>query len=310
MLPIGYTFDRENQQYIVLGEAGESWSWSTSNGDRNGTVYAELDNISVRNYIDVEVIDDYNNTGRQLVRATFQEPPIASGWEGLSQFRFSFYVNQVPMLLSGSNEMQVFPSDPVSAANLRCQRGFSSSPQGAPSSEPNDLDGDGITVGDAYCQDDDQIRPSSTTLAIESFKAVKGDMGTEFEAFPAIGAITTMGGTADFQLNMKNNGGVGLENWVIYDVLPYVGDTGLSETQVGNPRGSDFEATFVAIDASTVPAGAVIEYSESNNPCRDELTTGATPFPTGCVNDWTTTLPTPAGDVRALRITFPSGDLQ
>ncbi len=110
-------------------------------------------------------------------------------------------------------------------------------------------------------------------------------------------------------MNVTNIGGVSLENLALYDILPHVGDVGLSETQVGNARGSDFEATFAGFNTSSIPAGAVIEYSTSNTPCRDELTTGATPFPTGCTNDWTTTTPSPISNVRAIRITFPTGNL-
>lgn len=311
LLPFGYTFKNESQQYISLGGSG-SWSWSSSNGDTNGTPYSELDNISVRNYIDVEVIDDYNGTGRQLVRVFFLPPPTANIWEDLGQFRFSYYVNEAPMAYSAVNQMEVFPSSAVSSANLQCQTGLSHYPSAAASNDPNDLDGDGVTTGDAYCLDTQNITPSSTTVEVKSYKAVRGDAvsGADFEGFPAIGDITTIGGTADFQINLQNIGGIGLDNLVIYDVLPHTGDTGLSETQIGNPRGSDFDAVFAGIDNSTLPTGTVVEYSTSVNACRNELTTGATPFPTGCVNDWTTTPPSPLSSVKSLRFSFPSGDIQ
>lgn len=309
LLPLGYTFKSENQQYMSL--SGGTWSWDLQNGDRNYTAYDELDFLSVKNFVDVEVIDDYNGTGRQLVRATFREPPTSDGWKGLAQFRFSYNVNEVPMNYSAVNTVQMYPTDPISAANLQCQTTFTSFPSPSQSSDPNDLDNDGITNGDAYCFDNETIIPASTFVDIQSNKSVKGDFpaGIGFERFPAIGGITAAGGTVDFQLNIKNVGGVSLHNLVLYDVLPHVGDVGLSETQVSNPRGSDFEATFAGFDASTIPAGAVIEYSTSNTPCRDELTTGATPFPTGCTNDWTTTPPNPISNVRAIRISFPSGSL-
>ena len=311
LLPLGYTFKNETQQYMTLSDTGGSWSWSTSNGDRNNTGYVELDLLSVRNYIDVEVIDDYNGTGRQLVRATFNEPPIPVGWEGLSSFRFSFYLNESPMNYSAVNTMQVFPSDPVSVANLQCQTGYSSFPSAAQSSDPNDLDNDGFTTGEGFCFDNETVSPTSTYVDISSNKSVKGDApsGLGFERFPAVGGITNAGGTVDFQLNIVNVGGVSLTDFVLYDVFPHVGDIGLSETQIGTSRGSDFEATFAGFDASTIPAGALIEYSTSNSPCRDELTTGSTPFPTGCTNDWTSTVPSPISNVRAIRISFPSGGL-
>ncbi|MFK7932679.1 MAG: hypothetical protein AB8G22_04165, partial [Saprospiraceae bacterium] len=310
LLPFGYTFSYEAQQYIQLGGTG-SWSWSTSNGNRNDTPYSELDEISVRNYIGVEVIDDYNGTGRQLVRATFLKPPIASGWEGLNSFRFSFYLNQSTLNYSAVNSMEVFPTDPITVTELQCQRSFSSSPTAASSDDPNDLDGDGLTTGDAFCADTENVTPPSSVVDLQSYKAVKGDAATatNFEPFPAVAGITVSGGSADFQINVKNTGSIGLTNFILYDILPHIGDVGLTETQVGTARGSQFDVIFDGVDMSTLPVGTVVEYSTSTTPCRDELTTGTTPFPTGCTNDWTTTLPSPITAVKALRFTFPSGDL-
>ena len=310
LLPLGYTFNYESQQYIQFG-SGNNWYWINGGGDSNGTPYPELDNVSVRNNIDVEVIDDYNGTGRQLVRATFLTPPLATGWEGMTEFRFSFYLNQRPMNYTAVNDVLVFPTHPLSVSDLQCQRAVYLSPTNALSSDPDDLDGDGLTSGDSYCTDPDNISPTSTIVDLQAYKSVRGDDGsaTDFEDFPAIAGITDSGGSVDFQVNVQNVGGVVMEDFVIYDILPHVGDIGLSETQLSVARGSQFDASFTGIDMSTVPAGAVIEYSVSTNPCRDELTTGATPFPTGCVDDWTIVVPSPIENVKALRFTFPAGDL-
>ncbi len=308
LLPLGYTFSHEAQQYMSL--QGGNWYWSLGFNATNDTDFPELDNIPVQSYIDVEVIDNYNGTGRQLVRATFNEPPITDGWDTFSGGRFSFYVNEVPMNYSATNYVQAFLTDPVSQEDLHCQWSYYSTPTAASSNDPDDLDADGLTTNDGFCQRSTNIIPTSTFVDIKSYKAVRGDYlpDMEFEGFPAVAGITSTGGSADFQINATNVGGVSLQDFVIYDILPHTGDTGLSQTQVGTPRESDFTAIFDGIDMSTVPAGAVIEYSRSNNPCRDELTTGATPFPTGCVDDWTTVLPSPISDVRALRFTFPAGD--
>lgn len=309
LLPLGYTFGEESQQYIYFQEG--NWYWSSSQGDTNSSEYSELDVISIRNYIEVEVIDDYNGTGRQLVRATFLPPPIADVWENMTSFRFSFYLEQPAVNMAITNTFQMFPTDPTSAQNLLFQPTLSSYPSAPYSNDVNDLDGDGVTVGDAYGEDDASVTPSSTIVDIRAYKAVKGDAsGLGFEPFPAVADITELGGTAEFQINVQNIGGIGLENFVIYDILPHIGDTGLSETQIGNNRESAFDVTFTGLDMSTLPTGAVVEYSTSTNPCRNELTTGASPFPTGCINDWSTTIPSPIGDVKALRITFPSGDIQ
>jgi len=302
--------DRETQQFMNL--CGGSWNWTEGTGDTNAGC-PELNGISVRNYIDVEVIDDYNGTGRQLVRATFLPPPVPDVWETLGSFRFSFYVNQVPTNLAAVNEARVFPTSQESSDLLLCQTGFSSAPRASSSNDTDDQDGDGLTTGDSFCFDTDAVRITSTLLDVTSFKAVMGDdpIDQGFQPFPAIAPITEFGGQGAFQINMINSGGVPLTDLVVYDVLPHVGDVGLTETQVGTQRESDFDVTFAGINPASIPIGAVVEYSFSNTPCRDELTTGATPFPSGCVNDWTTAIPTTdTALVRGLRITFPSGDLQ
>ncbi len=222
----------------------------------------------------------------------------------------SFKVTPNPMTLAATNQAQVFVSDSVSSSLLQCQTGVFGSPTAASSSDPNDLDADGLTSGDAFCQGFTSIVPTSTVVNVAANKAVKGDLDPGFRKFPAIGAITSAGGAGKFQLNLTNVGGVALRDLVIYDILPFVGDTGLSQTQLATPRGSDWATTFVGLDPTTVPAGAVVEYSASTNPCRNELTTPAGAFPAGCVNDWSTMLPSGSASlVRALRVTFPAGTL-
>lgn len=310
LLPIGYTF--QGLELLRVGLCDGNWQWSQSAGDSYNGDCMELQSASVHSYVDIEVIDDYNGTGRQLVRATFLPPPVPDVWEQLGNLRFVYTVNEVPMLLSAVNEMRVFPSSDESSMDLLCLFGNPATP--AESEDSNDQDGDGTVSGDAFCSALADIQPTTTVLDIMSYKAVKGDdpVDQEFQPFPAVGAITEIGGTGAFQMNIINTGGVPLQDLVIYDILPHIGDVGLTETQVGNVRDTEFDVIFGGIDLSTLPAGAQVEYSFVNNPCRNELTTAATPpdFPAGCVTDWTTTLGVAdTALVRALRITFPAGDI-
>jgi uncharacterized repeat protein (TIGR01451 family)/LPXTG-motif cell wall-anchored protein len=314
LLPLGYKFSALSQTFLGYGVG--LWSWLPGSGyfsgPRNTTGYPEL-SVDIRSYLNIEVIDDFNGTGRQLVRVRFPEPPTADGWSGMSPLtraRVSFDVTPGPMTLAATNRAEAFPSDPVSAARLQCQSGIFAAPTAANSNDTNDLDADGLVSGDAYCEAVADVVPASSVVNVASDKAVKGENDPSFMHFPAIGSIDSNGGTADFQINLSNVGGVALSDLVVYDVLPFVGDTGLSQTQVATARGSAWATRFAGIDPATVPAGAQIEYSGSTNPCRDELTTPAATFPAGCVNDWSTSFP--SGDialVKALRVTFPSGTL-
>lgn len=312
LLPLGYTFDRAGNRSMILYN-GREWRWQENGGDANTTDCFELDNVTVRNFINFEVIDNFNGTGRQLVRATFLPPPFPDVWVSLTTLRFSFFVNEVPMSLGADNEMRFFPTSEASSDSLQCQANAFAGPAPAETNDTDDQDGDGLTTGDSFCSFTRPIPPTTSLLSISSVKAVRGDDPVEqdFQPFPAVAPITETGGNGAFQINMTNTGSVSLMDLVIYDVLPHVGDVGLTGTQVGTMRGSEFDITFVRIDPATLPPGTQVEYSFSNTPCRNELTTGATPFPTGCVNDWTTVIPaTDSSLVRGLRITFPNGPIQ
>ncbi|WZH38528.1 MAG: DUF5979 domain-containing protein [Microbacterium enclense] len=107
--------------------------------------------------------------------------------------------------------------------------------------------------------------------------------------------------TADYRLVFRNNGNVPTTGLVAYDVLPYSGDTGISESVQGSPRGSTFDVLVTSPVAT--PAGISVQYSESSNPCRPEVN----PSPTGtCDNDWSPSLP--AGGARALRFAYTGSD--
>ena len=87
-----------------------------------------------------------------------------------------------------------------------------------------------------------------------------------------------------------------MRNFVLIDILPFVGDTGVRDT---NPRGSQWTPLLVA--PITPPAGTTIYYSTSGNPCRGEVggpTTGCDP------PNWTTVPPDPITSVRSFKVEF------
>ena len=84
---------------------------------------------------------------------------------------------------------------------------------------------------------------------------------------------------------------------MIYDILPYVGDTGVSGGQSAVPRDTEFAPTFASI-VGALPPNVTVQYSQSTNPCRPEVYAGQ---PAGCVNDWSATEPTDPSTVKALK---------
>lgn len=303
LLPLGYKFVERTSTSYVLTSPSKAGPWSHSppsiipgvGGIRNNTGFTELDGLDIFDYVTVEVIDDYNGTGRQLVRFTMQAPPVEGGWDNLTGLAsVSFKITPYPYPYTTENTVQVFPTE--SESLVRCSPGtlLNGLPDIRPAltADPNDLDADGKLNGnldgEAYCQDSYQMRSTSTVLDIASRKYVQGDLDPDYVPNPGVGMITTEGGTASFRIDMGNIGSVGLKDWVVYDVLPYVGDTGITENQINAARGSEFDVVFDAI--TSIPAGIDVWYSASSNPCRTELATTVTLpalWPAGCVNDWT-----------------------
>ncbi|MCR1785275.1 DUF11 domain-containing protein [Nocardioides carbamazepini] len=81
-----------------------------------------------------------------------------------------------------------------------------------------------------------------------------------------------------YRITLRNAGNTTLHDVVGYDVLPYVGDTGL----LANPpaRGSQFDLLVDSVESSS--ANLLLSYSASTNPARPEVNPGAA----GTVNDW------------------------
>ncbi|MDQ7035642.1 MAG: SdrD B-like domain-containing protein, partial [Anaerolineae bacterium] len=117
-----------------------------------------------------------------------------------------------------------------------------------------------------------------------------------------------------YWLTISNEGNVEGSNYILYDILPYVGDTGSGGPLFTSARESEFTPYIIGpVTIESLPAGLnasdiTIEYSNSSNPCRTEVFNDnvINNEPAGCVNDWTTTPPptTSPNTVRAFRIRF------
>jgi uncharacterized repeat protein (TIGR01451 family) len=95
-----------------------------------------------------------------------------------------------------------------------------------------------------------------------------------------------------YRITVTNSGTAQANNVVAYDVLPYIGDAGLTDTSSSVPRGSTVKETLTA--ASGVPGDVALAYSTSINPPRPGVYTGTTS------GDWLA----PASGAVALRATI------
>ena len=244
-------------------------------------------------------ITNFDNTGRELIRVTFPSSAFTSGFYTISPPANFVDVTVPSGATTYNNTDQLFVQGIADNTRPVCGPGTTSTPSTFESSDPMDLDGDGAT-NENYCQWAASLTvPPSGGPAFGLVKSVQGNLDSSPKYSPGIGDASP-GGSGTYTLAWTNTGGKNLTSPVVYDVLPYVGDTGVSQGQAGVARGSEFAPIFAGISGS-LPSGVTVAYSQSSNPCRPEVYPNAAN--SGCVNDWTTAAPTPLSVVKALRFT-------
>ncbi|MGA8810813.1 MAG: SdrD B-like domain-containing protein, partial [Thermoanaerobaculia bacterium] len=228
-------------------------------------------------------IPNYANTGRTLLRWTWN---AGSGNLGVNQ---QVFINVNTTLRNGaqagnlSNTMDLAINAPGLAQ--RCN--------GSSTTDTLDIDNDGSTA-DTLCTATGNLTVAPIAQLVSS-KKIKGSCDG--------GAVTTSagtltGGAIEYHLTVSNSGTIPMQNFVLIDILPFVGDTGVRDT---TPRGSQWTPLLAA--PITPPAGTVVYYSTTGNPCRGEVggpTTACTP------PNWTTVAPDPITSVRSFKIDFGS----
>lgn len=239
--------------------------------------------------LQVEVIDDYNGTGRQLVRVSWPGTSGLAPNAAYGNVKFAVSVQPGAPVGQRTNELSVFDS---TYAAIGCV------------ANPAKIDTDALVddSGRTGCAANATYSVVSTP-AVGGTKWVKGSEDSDFKAAPGIGAVLP-GEAATYRLDVTNLGNVPISDVVAYEILPYVGDTGVGPAADAE-RGSQWQTLLsggVATDAA-----ADIQYSLSSNPCRGEvLSVGGerASAPAGCVDDWSANLPANPADVRAIRIDF------
>lgn len=124
-----------------------------------------------------------------------------------------------------------------------------------------DTSGDGINHCRSTCSPARNITvPFQADLG--SRKLVKGSLDSVFNR----AGTTTPGGQVTWRIEVQNRGNSDVNAVQIIDTFPHLDDTGVR--RLDQTRGSEYAPLLVS------PIGAVgwdVEYSESQNPCRDEV---------------------------------------
>jgi hypothetical protein len=245
-------------------------------------------------------VANYQESGRELIRVSLPKAAFEEEGGGFFTIRSpnTFFRMQVPNETKAfNNSAQIFVAGIGRETQPVCGAGEGTGSAEFESKDPRDLSGDGEEE-ENFCQSSTELKVNATggpNFSLKKF--VQGNLDVQRKGALGIGQATR-DGTGVFTLVWANNGSAPLAKPVIYDILPYVGDTGVDQGQAGNARGSEFATEFVEVlSASALPAGVSVEYSTSTNPCRPEVN----PATVACVEDWSPTVPADPATVRALR---------
>lgn len=141
---------------------------------------------------------------------------------------------------------------------------------------------------------------------------IGGTGGNTFTRFPCVAQALPEGSFAsgvfappsssatvdDFEYNLRifNDGNVPMVEYVLYDILPYVGDTGSGGTLASTARLSEFRpilrgpVEFLSGPGTLTGNDFTIEYNATSNPCRPEVfdAPAGQLIPAGCDDNWST----------------------
>ncbi len=137
-------------------------------------------------------------------------------------------------------------------------------------------------------------------VATSSNKKVKGMLDIDFIEEPEVGH-TYSGGNLQYLIAIKNIGNAVLESVEIVDILPYIGDTGVIETD--SPRRSEYPIYALSdvvafVEPSTSSTSLEIYYSTSKDPLRF----GNNFNLIGTDNDWTLEPPEDLSTLQAFKL--------
>ncbi len=306
----------------------------------------------------VQVTQDYGSTGRTLVRISFTGS-FAVGATGpraviRARVREGVPANPTPAA-PYLNDMAIF-LDPGPSGTFTCPN------NSAPTVDADDLNNDGSTTdqmcpasaifrvnevfllgGEKWIEGDPSLPiigdPSQPGVATNNstcpdYDTSFGGPPSDFTRFPCV-ARTDHGGTFRYRLRLANAGNRLLEEYVVYDTIPFLGDSGVGEPLIGTPRLSRWAPVLDGALTSTVvvppviqlvnptldpvayatDASVQIEYTTTPNFCRGQVRTASyTPaaagtagvensFPSGCTpGTWSTSVPVPASLATGFRI--------
>ncbi|WP_284140515.1 SpaA isopeptide-forming pilin-related protein [Virgibacillus sp. LDC-1] len=202
--------------------------------------------------------ENYNGSGRQLVRVVWNDNLLRPGNKLVAELDVTVSTGAPNSLLfnvygfSGDDQLDVPTSDGTLVTDTVLE------------TDTGDLNENGIT-------DEPRLKSGNRYFMrgeynIETEKLVKGELDTAFSLF----GHTLPGGSIDYQLKLTNTSGKDISSLTLIDVLPSVGDLGITDNV---DRGSRFTPLLTGeiVLPSSWKDRVDVFYSTAENPKRDDL---------------------------------------
>ncbi|SFM46563.1 anchor [Gracilibacillus orientalis] len=202
--------------------------------------------------------NNYNDSGRQLVGITWNDHLLRPDSNLAAELDVTISENTPNHLsfqvygFSGDEQLAVPDGEGTSVTDTTLETDTEDINDSGTSDEPRLKSGNNYYMRGEY--------------QIESEKLVKGELDDAFSLF----GQTVPGGAIDYQLTFTNVSGKDISSMTLIDVLPSVGDLGITDNV---DRGSQFTPTLTS--EITIPSSWTdrvdVVYSTAENPKRDDL---------------------------------------
>ncbi|MGL5378401.1 SdrD B-like domain-containing protein [Clostridium sp.] len=260
----------------------------------NQTIKSNMPSFSSNVSIVKEVISNYNNIEKTLVRYDLNGFSLRQKGKFTIEFDVKVKVGATGTILNNCT-LGNKGADAIIATNQPKYL------------DVDDRDNDSIT--------DEYLALSYNTntnilyyAALSTDKKVRGELDNEYLEEPNIG-LTFEGGKVDYKIVITNVGNLNFEYIELVDILPHINDTGVILTN--SLRKSQFNVyNTKQITANIVENNIIInniilnlQFSKSYNPLRfgqDNLGNSTI----GLEDDWSIALPTPPSDTKSIKLTL------
>lgn len=135
--------------------------------------------------------------------------------------------------------------------------------------------------------------------SVSSAQSVKGSEDGNTWIDGNVGSATSIPGTTvDYRYQLTNNGTSTMKNFELIDMLPYEGDSMITNADARNSDYSILATDSVNVKINDEDAGMMIYYSQSTDPVRFD----AAGKEYGTVDDWSPTKPSDITKVKAIKV--------